>query len=60
MKNFAQVTIYNQRLSVTRIQEVEAYTLNDLFSDIGNYILSVKQSNTQYHGNKLNKIEAER
>ena len=36
MKNFAKVTIYNKRLSVTRIEEVAAYTLDNLFSDIGN------------------------
>ncbi len=35
MKNFAKVTIYNERLSVTRVEEVEAYSLLQLFSDIG-------------------------
>ncbi len=35
MKNFAQVTIFNERLSVTKIEEVEAYSLDHLFSDIG-------------------------
>ena len=36
MKNYAKVTVYNERLSVTRVQEVEAYSLLQLFSDIGN------------------------
>ena len=35
MKNYGKVTVYNERLSVTRIQEVEAYSLDQLFSDIG-------------------------
>ncbi len=35
MKNFAKVTIYNKHLYVTRIEEVEAYTLDQLFSDMG-------------------------
>ncbi len=35
MTNFAKVTIYNERLSVTRVEEVEAYSLLQLFSDIG-------------------------
>ncbi len=35
MKNYAKFTVYNERLSVTRIQEVEAYSLYQLFSDIG-------------------------
>ena len=38
MSNFAQVTIYNEHLAVTKIQEIEAYTLDHLFSDIGIYI----------------------
>ncbi len=33
--NFARVTIYNKHLSVTRVQQVEAYSLLDLFSDKG-------------------------
>ncbi len=37
VKNFAQITVYNERLSVTKIQEVEAYSLDNLFSDIGKY-----------------------
>ena len=37
MENFLQVTVYNQRLSVTKIEEVPAYTLFNLFSDIGVY-----------------------
>ncbi len=37
MKNFAQVVIYNSRLSVTRIEEEAAYSLDALFSDIGQY-----------------------
>ncbi len=35
MKNFGQVIIYNKHLSVTRIEEVPAYTLDQLFSDMG-------------------------
>ncbi len=35
MKDFAQVIIYNKHLSITQIEEVEAYTLDSLFSDIG-------------------------
>ncbi len=35
MKNFAKVTIYNKRLSITKIEESPAYTLDNLFSDIG-------------------------
>ena len=37
MKDFAQVIIYNKHLSVTQIEEVEAYTLDSLFSDIGEH-----------------------
>ncbi len=35
LKDFARVTIYNKRLSVVRIEEVAAYSLDQLFSDIG-------------------------
>ena len=35
MENFVQVTIYNKHLSITRIEELPAYTLFNLFSDIG-------------------------
>ncbi len=35
MKNFARVTIYNERLSIERVEQVEAYTGEDLISDIG-------------------------
>ncbi len=37
MKNFARVTIYNKRISIIRIEESEAYSLDQLFSDIGKY-----------------------
>ncbi len=40
MKNFAKVTIYNKHLYVTRKEEVEAYTLDQLFSDMGKQICS--------------------
>ena len=39
MSNFAQVIIYNKHLSITRIEEVAAYSLDQLFSDIGQIIL---------------------
>ena len=38
MKDFAKVTIYNKHLYVTRIEEVEAYTLDQLFSDMGEFL----------------------
>ena len=38
LQNYAQVTIYSKRLSVTRVEEVEAYSLLQLFSDIGLYV----------------------
>ncbi len=37
MKNFARVTIYNKGISIVRIEESEGYSLDQLFSDIGNY-----------------------
>ena len=42
MKNFAQVTIYNERLSVTQIEEVPAYTSSLLLSDIGKHTSNVE------------------
>ena len=38
MKNFAQVVIYNKHLSITNIEDVAAYSLDQLFSDIGQYM----------------------
>ncbi len=39
MKNFAQLIVYYKRLSITKIEEIRAYSLNQLFSDIGmNYM----------------------
>ncbi len=39
MKNFAQLIVYYERLSITKIEEIPAYSLNQLFSDIGmNYM----------------------
>ncbi len=35
MKDFARVTIYNERLSTTQVQQVPAYSGEDLISDIG-------------------------
>ncbi len=35
LKNFARVTVYNEKLSIERVQQVEAYTGVDLISDIG-------------------------
>ncbi len=35
MKDFARVTIYNERLSTTQVQQVPAYSAEDLISDIG-------------------------
>ncbi len=35
MKNFAKVTIFNKHMYVTKTEEVEAYSLDQLFSDIG-------------------------
>ena len=40
LKNFARVTIYNKHLSITKIEEVEAYSLDNLFSDIGTGVLN--------------------
>ncbi len=37
MQDFARLTIYNKRLSVTKIEEVAAYPLENLFSDIGEH-----------------------
>ena len=44
MKNYAKVTIYNKHLYVTRIEEVEAYTLDQLFSDMGELTLHLSLS----------------
>ena len=35
MQNFAQVIVYNKHLSIEKIEEVPAYTLDNLFADIG-------------------------
>ncbi len=35
MRNFAKVTIYNKHMHITNIEEIEAYTLDQLFSDVG-------------------------
>ncbi len=35
MQNFAQVVVYNKHLSITKVKEVAAYTLDDLFADMG-------------------------
>ncbi len=35
MQNFLKVTMYSQHMYVTRVEEVAAYTLDQLFSDIG-------------------------
>ncbi len=35
MKNFAMVIIYNKNMYVTQIEESAAYSLDQLFSDIG-------------------------
>ena len=40
MKNFAKVVIFSKQPSVTRIEEVPAYTLDQLFSDIGGHTSS--------------------
>ena len=36
MKNYAMVIIYNKNMYVTQIEESAAYSLDQLFSDIGN------------------------
>ncbi len=42
MKDFAWVRIYNERLSITKVEEVAAYSLLDLFSDIGKIVYMMK------------------
>ncbi len=36
MQNFAQVIIYNKHLSISKVVEVAAYSLDNVFADIGN------------------------
>ncbi len=37
LKNFARVTVYNEKLSIERVEQVVAYTGVDLISDIGEF-----------------------
>ncbi len=38
LKNFARVTVYNEKLSIERVEQVVAYTGVDLISDIGKLV----------------------
>ncbi len=49
MKNYARVTIYNKHLSITKIEQVAAYSLDGLFSDIG-------KKKSPYHGTKAHRL----
>ncbi len=35
MQNFAQVVVYNKHLSIAKVEEVAAYSLDNLFADMG-------------------------